>query len=262
MNRKTLSVIVITKNEEQKIYKTLKAVDWADEIIVLDSGSTDRTLEISKTLATKVISTDWQGFGVQKNRALSHASCEWVLSIDADEYVSPELTAEITKFLTDTKDFTSCTIPRLSTFIGKPVWHSGWWPDPVCRLFLRTKGKFTNHLVHEKLEVTGKSYYMKCPLMHESYTSIEQLISKMNHYSSAGAVDLSLTKKNSSLRKAVLKGAWAFLRTYFFKFGFLDGRAGLIIALYNSHTTYYKYLKLMYLQNNEIVKYAKPQGEN
>lgn len=251
MNRNKLSVIIITKNEEHKIYKTLKAVEWADEIIVLDSGSTDQTVEIATRLATKVVSTDWQGFGVQKNRALSYATCEWVLSIDADEYVTPELAKEITEFLLNPKDITNCTIPRLSTFMGETVRYSGWWPDPVCRLFLRNKGEFTNNLVHERIVVTGKSHCIKSLLLHNSYESIEQLIEKMNQYSTAGAIDLGNAKKASSLRKAIFKSIWAFVRTYFIKLGFLDGKTGLIIAIYNSQTTYYKYIKLMYMANNK-----------
>lgn len=241
-----LSVIIITKNEAHCIARCLQSVDFADEVIVLDSGSTDGTVEICRQLGAQVSVTDWPGFGVQKNRALDLATGDWVLSLDADETVTPKLRDEIVATIQAGKaDIYS--LPRLSSYLGRPMHHSGWWPDRVVRLFKRGMARFSPDLVHEKLLFEGKSEPLKAWLEHEAFTSLEEVIDKVNRYSSAGAEMAYGRGKGASLGTAVLKGLVAFFRTYVLRAGFLDGKEGFMLAVSNAEGTYYRQLKLMLL---------------
>jgi glycosyltransferase involved in cell wall biosynthesis len=239
-----LSVIIITKNEAANIRACLESVAWANEIIVVDSGSTDETVAICKELGAQVqVHADWTGFGPQKNRALNCASKEWVFSIDADERVTPELRAEIEQaMLAGKADGYYC--PRLSQFCGQFVHHSGWYPDYVLRLFRRGTGKFSESLVHESVLLEGGTARMKNPLLHYSYLTADDVERKVEQYSTAAAKQMFQSGKRSSLVGAMLRGGWAFVRTYLLRLGVLDGRAGLNIARMNARTTYLKYRKL------------------
>jgi glycosyltransferase involved in cell wall biosynthesis len=242
-----LSVIVITKNEAQNIAACLQSVAFADQIVVLDSGSSDGTVEIARSLGAEVSqSADWQGFGVQKNRALALADGDWVLSIDADERVSPELRAEIVATLTSTAH-QAWSLPRLSSYCGQYMRHSGWYPDRITRLFRRGSAAFSEELVHERLLTTGSVGELGALLLHESFTSLEAVLDKANRYSTAGALMLHGRGKRSSVGKAIGHGLWAFFRTYVLRRGFLDGRMGLVLAISNAEGTYYRYLKLWLL---------------
>ena len=244
-----LSVIVITKNEAHNIDACLKSVAFADEIVVLDSGSTDGTPELAKKGGAHVSSTtDWQGFGVQKNRALLLAKGDWVLSIDADERVTSELRAEILDAMRSA-EFDVYSFPRLSSYCGQYIHHSGWYPDLSCRLFRRDTAKFSNDLVHEKLVTSKHVGRLKSHLVHDSFTSFEAVLDKANRYSTAGALSLFKVGKKASLHKALGHGLWAFFRTYIFRLGFLDGRMGLVLAISNAEGTYYRYLKLWLMSN-------------
>jgi len=244
-----LSVIVIAKNEAASIATCLRSVAFADEIIVLDSGSTDGTPDICRALGARVEVTDWPGFGPQKNRALALAQGEWVLSLDADETVSDALRAEILRAIT-ADDVPIYAIPRLSTYLGRPMRHSGWWPDHVVRLFRRGSARFSDDLVHESLVFDGKPAYLKSPLDHETYTSFEEIIDKINRYSTAGAEMALRRGKDSSLSLAIAKGLFAFFRTYVLRAGFLDGREGFMLAVSNAEATYYRQVKLMLLRRD------------
>ena len=244
-----LSIIVITKNESQHIERCLQSVSWADEIIVFDSGSTDNTVEICKNYTPLVFETDWPGFGHQKQRALDKTSGDWVLSIDADEYVSEKLRTEIQAAIQQT-DVDGFEIPRLSSYCGKQIKHGGWWPDYVLRLFQKKQGKFSASLVHERVIVNSKTARMVNPLLHDSYVSLEEVLSKTNSYSSLGAKMLFEKGETSSLFKAILRASWTFFRTYFIKTSFLDGEQGLMLAISNAEGTYYKYAKLNMLNQH------------
>lgn len=242
----TLSVILITLNEAERLATTLEAIAWADEIVVVDAGSTDGTVEIARRFTDKVVITeDWPGFGQQKNRALALATGEWVLSIDADERVTPELAAEIRATLAAPR-FEVYAIPRLSSFLGRPLRHGGWWPDHVARLFRRGKARFSEDAVHERLVFTPPLGYLRQPLQHESIRDLDQMIEKMNRYTRAGAERLERAGKRSSLKGAVGRGLWAFIRIYLLKRGFLDGREGFIMAIASAESAYYKHLKRLY----------------
>ncbi|HSH98058.1 MAG: glycosyltransferase family 2 protein [Methylophilaceae bacterium] len=236
---------IISKNEEKSIAECLASVNWADEVIVVDSGSTDKTVEICKAYGAKVyITEDWPGFGEQKNRALNLATGKWVLSIDADEIVSPELREEILSAIHSTESNVAFRIPRKSSYCGQFIQHSGWWPDYVTRLFPKSNTRFSDDLVHERVLFDGKIKSMKHPLIHASYLNLEEVLDKINRYSTDGAAMLLAQKQTSSLSNALLHGVWAFIRTYFIRRGFLDGRMGFILAISNAETTYYRYLKL------------------
>ncbi|HEY3301745.1 MAG TPA: glycosyltransferase family 2 protein [Methylophilaceae bacterium] len=252
MNSPKLSVIIITKNEEDSILACLSSVKWVDEIVVLDSGSTDRTVEICRAFGAKVdIAKDWQGFGKQKNRALALATHDWVLSIDADERVSEALRLEIENTIKSTPQNTAFQIPRSSSFCGQFINHSGWNPDYVTRLFKRDEAAFSEDIVHEKLITKCQTKKLSSPLIHLSYNNLEDVLLKLNRYSTDGAAALMAKYKHSGLLSAIFRGLWAFIRTYILKLGILDGRMGFILAVYNAETTYYKYLKLMALRNNK-----------
>jgi glycosyltransferase involved in cell wall biosynthesis len=248
----SLSVIVIAKNEATVIRRCLESVAWADEIIVLDSGSTDATVEICRECKARVeATTDWPGFGVQKNRVLALATSDWVLSIDADEWVTEGLRAEIQAAIARPGAPSAFRMPRLSSYCGRFMRHSGWWPGHVTRLFRRGQAHFSDNLVHERLIVDSAVGTLRAPLMHESYRNLEQVLAKVNAYSSAGAAMARRRDRSASLGGAVLRGLWSFFRTYFLRAGFLDGREGLMLAISNAETSYYREVKLMLLAELE-----------
>ncbi len=240
----TLSVIVITKNEIASIEACLQSASFADQLVVLDSGSTDGTVAAARKMGAEVSqSTDWPGFGVQKNRVLALAKCDWVLSVDADETISPELQAEIIRVLASPQR-DAYSLPRLSNYCGQNMRHSGWYPDRVTRLFRRGAAHFSDDLVHEKLLCTGTVGRLREHLLHESFSGFEEVLDKTNRYSTAGAQVLFQRGKSATLGQAFGHGLWAFFRTYILRLGFMDGRMGLILAISNAEGTYYRYLKL------------------
>ncbi|HVE10653.1 MAG TPA: glycosyltransferase family 2 protein [Paraburkholderia sp.] len=248
MNAPSLGVAIITKNAAARLAECLQAVAFADEIVVVDSGSTDATVDIARAHGARVlVHTDWPGFGPQKNRALDALATDWVLSIDADEIVTPELAASIRAALA-APSAQVYSLDRLSAFCGHWIRHSGWYPDWIPRLFRRGAARFSDDLVHERLvfdanagsgvgRLTGK-------LLHHSYEDFETVLRKLDAYSSAGAQQRFAAGQRGSYRKAVLRGAWAFVRTYVLRRGFLDGRAGFMIAVFNAETVYYRFVKL------------------
>ena len=243
-----LSVIVITRNAEPTIRRGLESVAWAGEIVVVDSGSTDRTLEICRSLGAQVHQTpDWPGHGPQKNRALDRAGGEWVLSLDSDEWLTPESRAEIERVLAAPGDKAAYAMPRRSSYCGRYMRHSGWWPDYVVRLFRRDAARFSEDHTHDRLVVNGATGRLTRPILHEAITDLDQMIAKMNLYSTTSAGMLHQRGRRASLFTAILHGGWAFVRTYFLRLGFLDGREGFMLAVANAEGSYYRYLKLMLL---------------
>ena len=238
-----LSVIIITKNEAHNIRDCLESVSWADEIIVVDSGSTDETAAIAREFTPHVYSHDWPGFGAQKNRALDYATGDWVLSLDADERITPALRAQLNHAMEEAGDDGYC-LPRLSQFCGKFIRHSGWYPDYVLRLFKRGRGRFSDDLVHESVKLQGRVGKLTSPLMHYSYLTEADVDRKVEQYASAAAQQMYKKGKVAKSLDAPVRAAWAFFRTYCLKFGFLDGVAGYRVACMNARTTYLKYEKL------------------
>jgi glycosyltransferase involved in cell wall biosynthesis len=240
-----LSVAIIARNEERNLAACLASVAFADEIVVVDHASTDRTQQIARAAGARVIETaDWPGFGPQKNRALDACTGEWILSIDADERVTPELRAEIERTLAQPR-FDVYEIPRLSTYCGRFIRHGGWHPDRVRRLFRRGAARFSDAAVHESLVTARPVGRLREPLLHYSFRSMDEVIAKMNRYSSESAQALVAGGAAPGLARAIVHGLAAFLRTYVLKLGFLDGRRGFLLAVSNAEGSYYRYVKAM-----------------
>lgn len=251
-----LSVIIITKNESHNIAACIDSVGFADEIIVVDSGSSDATVDLAKAAGAQVIETnDWPGFGIQKNRALEHATGDWVLSLDADERITSALASEICAVISRTDAADGYRISRQSWYCGRFMRHGGWSPDYVTRLVKRHSARFTDHLVHERLVVEGKIGTMKNAMLHYSFLDYSQVLKKVDLYSTLSAQQNYARGKHAGVGKAVLHGLWAFIRTYLFKRGFLDGSHGLALAISNAEGSYYRYVKL-WLLNEQSASHA------
>lgn len=243
----SLSVIIAAKNEAHDIGDCVKSVMFADEVIVLDSGSTDQTAAVAAAAGAKVIATDWPGYGPQQSRGIALARSDWVLSLDADERVSPALQAQILRAIASPAA-DGYRLPRLSSLCGKFIHHGGWHPDYTLRLVKREKAGFTDHFLHAHMTVEGSRADLTESIIHYSYGDLDELLEKLNRYSSGGAKDLHNKGVRSSFGKALWHGFWAFFRTYILRVGFLDGRYGFMLAVHNAENTYYKYLKLLALQ--------------
>ena len=243
--RPRLSVAIITRNEARNIGGCLRSVAFADEIVVVDQASGDGTREIAQAAAARVIATDrWPGFGAQKNLAIDACRGEWILSLDADERVSDALRAEIESTLA-APGFDVYDMPRRSTYCGRFMRHGGWWPDRCARLFRRGSARFSDSRVHERLLADGAVGRLTEPLIHYSFRSMDDVLEKMNRYSSASATMLAARAATPGLATAVTHGLAAFLRTYVLKLGFLDGRYGFLLAVSNAEGSYYRYVKAM-----------------
>ena len=248
----SLSVIVITKNEAANIAACLATVGFADEIIVLDSGSTDDTAQIAKQLGAKVtVSTDWPGFGVQKNRALDLATSDWVLSLDADERVTPELAQDIRQAIQSGNGLVF-GMPRRTSFCGQWIDHCGWSPDRVTRLFRRGAARFNDNLVHESLAVCNAATAI-APLTHTlehfSYPTPNHYWEKLKIYSEAWAVQKYQEGKSASIGRAMASSVVAFIRSYIIRLGFLDGALGFVVCQMQAQATFYKYFQLYFLNH-------------
>ncbi len=242
-----LSVAIITLNEERNLPDCLASVAFADEIVVVDGGSRDRTCEIARAAGARVIEApDWQGFGIQKNRAIDACTGDWVLSIDADERVPQNLRDEIVAAVRGGA-FDVYEIARSSYYCGRFMRHSGWWPDYVRRLFKRGAARFSLAAVHESLETDRGIGQLHHPIEHWSFRTMEQVLDKVNHYSSLSAPLVLKRGRRPTILTAILHGGAAFCRTYFLKLGFLDGSHGFMLAVSNAEGSYYRYIKAMLL---------------
>lgn len=238
-----LSAIVIAKNEANNISDCLDSLAFCDEMVVVDGGSSDDTVALAKARGARVVSApDWQGYGPQKNLALSQAHGDWVLSIDADERVTALLAVEIQTAINEAKA-NGYKMPRLSSFCGRDIHHSGWYPDYVLRLFRREKARFTDDLVHERVICEGPIGRLNEPLRHRTIVSLEDALSKIDRYSTAGAEMLVASGRRVYFLSGIGHGGWTFLRSYFFRAGFLDGPEGFLVARYHAQTTFYRYMK-------------------
>ena len=231
----SLSVILITKNEEVDLPVCLESVSFADEIVIVDNGSTDRTQEIAQHYGAAFYIEEWLGFGPQKNLSLSKATCDWVLSIDADEVVPEKLALEIQQVFQN-PTHVGYEIPRTTTFCGKKVRFGDWGRDKVLRLFKRGVGEFTNDQLHERVVVEGTIGCLKNVMIHNSVISLEDAKEKMMSY----AV-ISAKERNGSLLKAITRGFWTFFRSYILLFGWLDGWTGFQVARLCAQGTYLRY---------------------
>jgi glycosyltransferase involved in cell wall biosynthesis len=284
-----LSVVIITVNEEANISRTLASVkplvaDGKGEIIVVDSGSTDRTVEIAKSFGAKVFVEEWKGYAAQKNSAIDKAKGDWILSLDADEELSSNLAAEITAALTDqslrenNQGVPDCATDRLQAilevqrdsgiplsrftfgywlrrnnfFLGRWIKHGGFWPDPKMRLFRRGAGRFEDRSVHEDVRLEGPQGTLDNALIHHSYPTLSDYIDHMNRYSSLGAEMVAAKGRvRFSFVNIVLRPMFSFIYNYFFRLGFLDGREGLLLHLYHGVYVSWKYAKAWELSRKQ-----------
>jgi glycosyltransferase involved in cell wall biosynthesis len=250
----TLSVVIIAHNEEVNIGRTLTSVqplvaEGRGEILLVDSGSTDRTVEIAKSLGAKVFVEEWKGYAAQKNSAIEKATGTWILSLDADEEVDAELVAEIRAVtggnapaLTSPPGF---RIPRKNFFLGRWIKHGGFWPDPKLRLFRRDAARFGDRAVHEDARLgEGTPGQLKSALLHHSYPTLAEYVDHMNRYSSLGAeMAVARNQNGFGVIDIVFRPAATFIYNYIFRLGFLDGREGLLLHLYHAVYVSWKYAK-------------------
>lgn len=245
-----LSVAIITKNEEERLGECLASVAFAAEVVVVDSGSTDRTREIARQFGAAVYEEPWQGFGRQKQLAIDRCRHDWVLVLDADERVAPETQWEIREALAAGTSV-AYSLPRKNYFCGRWLKYAGWWPDRVVRLFRKDSARMSERSVHESLEVHGPVGALRQPLIHYANQDLAQTLGKVNHYSSAGANELFAQGKNASAAKALLRAAWAFFHNYILRGGFLDKGEGLIMAVSDFMNVFFKYAKLRELHRQK-----------
>ncbi len=243
-----LSATIITFNEERNIARVIESLRCADEIIVLDSGSTDRTIEIAEKLGAHVIEADWPGYAAQKNLAAEKAENDWILSLDADEALSESLEAEIWHIKKNGAEFNAYTMPRLANYLGKWIRHSGWHPDRKVRMYDRTKGRWIGEFVHESVEVVdGTVGHLEGNLLHFTCDTLSEHLKTMDRYTTLAAQQLVWEKRKISWFKLVLEPPWTFFRTYVIKLGFLDGIEGLAIANMAALYNFLKYAKAKYM---------------
>lgn len=242
---KQLSVTIITKNAEATLERCLAAVAWADQIVVVDSGSTDNTLAIARRYTHHIIETDWPGYGKQKNRAIDHATHDWILAVDADEIVTPELAAEIQQVLADPKAYAYQLKIQL-IFNDRAIKHAVG-ADRHIRLFEKHHARFRETPVHECVETQATVLPLKASLQHYSFVSIDNLLNKMNHYSSLTAAHRVQAGKRAASWLALPNAIWTFIRLYLLKGGFLDGKEGLVLAFSFAEGAFYRYMKTVFL---------------
>jgi len=242
----TLSICVVTKNEEHNIESCLQSVAWADEIIVIDSVSTDRTVELCRKYTDKVYIFPWKGCGPQKQQVYELATQDWVLMLDADERLTPELQQEIQEILKYSR-YDAYEIPFQSYYCNKAIRFGDWMHEKHLRLVKRSKGSVVPRLVHFRIEVSGSVGKLRHKILHYSFPLLDVVIDKMNRYSTDGALHKLSQGKKTSIWQALGHGIFAFVRGYILRFGFLDGREGFMLAVSNAEGTYYRYLKMLYV---------------
>lgn len=247
-----ISACIIAFNEEKNIRRAVESVKWADEIIVVDSESADRTREIAESLGAKIYVQKWLGFSKQKQFAVERAAHEWIFSLDADEEVSAELQKKILEIKNDSNPADGYKIPRLAIYMNRPIRHGGWYPDWQLRFFNRAKGSWKDVLIHESIEMRegAKIEKLRENILHYSVENAahhNRMIAE--RYAPLAAKQMFEAGKRTSLSKIVFSGWFAFVRTYFLKLGFLDGFAGFCIAYFAAHHAFLKHLFLWEKQN-------------
>jgi len=243
-----ISATIITQNEELNIARAIESLRCCDEIVVVDSGSADRTIEIAAKLGSRVIESPWRGYAKQKNFASEQASHDWILSIDADESLSEALEAEIWQIKKTGPEYDAYTMPRLAQYLGRWILHSGWHPDRKVRLFDRRKARWVGDYVHESVVVEGRIGHLQSNLLHFTCNSLSQHLSTIDRYTTLAAAELVDRGEPIGWSKLILDPPWTFFRTYIVKQGFLDGAEGLAIAYMAAFYNFVKYAKALFMQ--------------
>jgi len=246
-----VSACLITLNEARNIEECLSSVKWADEIVVVDSGSTDGTVELCRRFTDRVLVMDWAGHVAQKNRAVEAASNDWVFCIDADERVTPELAREIKSILSEEPPCAGYTVPRRTWYAGRWIWHGGWYPDRKLRLFDRRRGRFTGMDPHDRVEVKGPVGKLRNDLLHYSYRDIAHHVRQINRYTDTMAELKAARGVGVPLLRMISYPPVKFFKMYLFRMGFLDGPQGLILAVLGAVYEFLKYAKLWEIRVGE-----------
>lgn len=244
-----VSVAIVTLNEEERLRACLESVVWADELVVVDAGSSDKTVAIAREFTDRVQFRAWDGYGAQKNFALDQCRGDWILSLDADERVSEALRKEIRGTLERAPGEAGFFLPRRNLFQGRWVRHGGLYPDWQLRLFRRGRGAFLERSVHESVRVDGATARLRAPLIHESYRSVADAVARLNRYSDLAAVDLAAAGRGGSLADLLVRPAWRFVSMYALRGGFLDGWRGLILAALHAHYVFLRAAKVRELSS-------------
>lgn len=243
MTKLPISLVIITLNEEAHLERCIRSAPFVDDIVVVDSFSTDRTVEIAEKCGARVFQEKWRGYGPQKAFATSQAKNDWILSLDADEALSPELAAEILERFSDLKPEAGYLFPRRSFHLGRWISHGGWYPDYQLKLFNKAKSSWNSAGLHEKVEV-GSALKMRRDLLHWVFDNLSDQVLTNDRYSTLGAQELATSGKKFSYLKLIFKPFGKFVETYFFKRGFLDGLPGFIISIGAAYSLFLKFAKL------------------
>ncbi|MGB9458655.1 MAG: glycosyltransferase family 2 protein [Bryobacteraceae bacterium] len=238
-----ITATIITFNEERNIARAIESLRCCDEILLVDSGSTDRTTELAEKLGARVIEANWRGYAGQKNWAAEQASYDWVLSLDADETLSEALEAEIWNLKKSGPRYDGYTMPRLARYMGRWILHSGWYPDRKLRLYDRRQAKWVGDFVHESVAVSGRVGHLQSNLLHFTCESLSEHIKTMERYTTLAAQELASRRIKVPLHRVLFSPAWAFVKSYFVNRGFLDGPEGLTISYMAAFYTFLKFTK-------------------
>ncbi len=238
-----ISATIITFNEERNIARVIESLRCCDEILVLDSGSNDRTAEIATKLGARVVEASWHGYAAQKNIAAELACHDWILALDADESLSEALEAEIWHIKKTGPRYDGYTVPRLAQYLGRWILHSGWHPDRKVRFFDRRKAKWVGEYVHESVTVNGRIGHLKSSLLHFTCNSLSEHLRSMDRYTTLAAQEIVSRGGEISFDRLLFEPIWTFIRTYVIKCGFLDGVEGLAIAYMAAIYNFLKYAK-------------------
>jgi glycosyltransferase involved in cell wall biosynthesis len=242
-----ISATIITHNEERNLPRAIESLRCADEIVVVDSGSTDRTVELAEKLGARVIDSPWPGYAKQKNFATERAQHDWILSLDADESLSEALEAEIWRLKKAGPQYDAYTMPRLARYLGKWIRHSGWYPDRKVRLYHRAKGAWTGDFVHESIKVDGAIGHMEGNLLHFTCDSLSEHIKTLDRYTTLAAEQIVANQKEVTWARLIGEPPWTFFNTYVLKAGFMDGVEGLAIANMAALYNFLKYAKARFM---------------
>jgi glycosyltransferase involved in cell wall biosynthesis len=242
-----ISATIITYNEERNIARAIESLRCCDEIVVVDCGSSDRTVELAANLGARVIENPWAGYASQKNFASARASNDWILSIDADESLSEALEAEIWQIKKNGPEYDGYTVPRLAQYLGRWILHSGWHPDRKVRLFNRARARWVGEYVHESVQVDGPVGHLKSNLLHFTCSSLSEHLKTLDQYTTLAAEQIVAKKKPVGMKHLLGEPSWTFLQTYFLKGGYLDGTEGLAIAYMAAMYNFLKYAKARFM---------------
>lgn len=246
-----ISVAIITRDEAHNLPGCLSSVSFADQVVVVDSGSTDNTVTIAGSFGCEIFFNPWSGFGQQKQFAIEQCRNEWILVLDADERIPEETAAVVRKILSESGPVNGYGFPRKNFFQGRWIKHAGWWPDHVTRLFRRSKGQLSARKVHESIQVEGRVEILDVPIEHYTESDLSKVLLKIDRYSTLGAAEAFAEGRRSTTWSAAARAVLTFVQDYFIRLGIMDGEQGLTLAITDAINKYFKYAKLAQLSRKE-----------